>query len=149
MIKIEDGKLRMGKVVFPLPDGFYLTPHTDYACEDGITFSLPESQMQIFLGIEQTDASPKEELLSIADGELCFQQSEVFEIQRTGKTGKAMYYQEEDGDCFYEERFALEDTKKHFVLRVQTVCLAQNAVARLQAVLHQKQVDGFLRTITL
>ena len=54
-----------------------------------------------------------------------------------------------DGDCFYEERFALEDAKKHFVLRVQTVCLAQNAVARLQAVLHQKQVDGFLRTITL
>ncbi len=149
MIKIDKGKLCMGSVTFALPDGLYLTPHIDYVCEAGITFLLPSAQTQIFLGIEQTDASPKEELLSIADGELCFAQSEVFETLRAGKTGSAMYYQAEDGDCFYEERFILEEPQKHFVLRIQTVPTAQNAVARLQSVLHQKQVDGFLRTITL
>ena len=150
MIKVEKGKLCMGKVSFALPDGFYFSAQTNYECEEGVCLFIEESKTHLFLGIEACENTPKEELASIADGEFCFARSDDFVVERTGKQGAGLYYSDEDGNGFYEERFALEGIgEKQFVLRLQTPLEKREAVAILQSVLQQKKLSAFLRTIAI
>ena len=112
MLQIQNGKLQINGVAFSLPEGFFIESADANGC------SLRGNNIFLQVGVEDSPLGVEETLLSDVGEEKDYRPaSEVIDVTRADKRGKAVfsYSQEPDVYC-YEERFALENGKQFFVL---------------------------------
>lgn len=133
MLKIQNGKIKVGEVAFSLPENFFIESVNESSC----AFRLDDIFLQI--GVEESPFGVEQILLdNVGEHQDYLPASELLCVSRGNKRGKAVFaYAKENKLYYYEERFDLANGSHLFIV----------AEGRNKNLLSQKEIQDFLNGV--
>lgn len=151
MLYIKNGRFYTQSISFALPDELCLIPDTFTTAPDTLTFETLDGKFQIMLNPYETEKTIEEEFDGFLNMGCHEKMSDIFEVNRGGMMGKALFYKSSSwGYEHYEERSRYaenEDGQNAFELYIEHEVQDESDRNQIQTVMEHPNIKALIESI--